>query len=308
MPMSNFILLILLFCQISQSTEHIVKGNNFEILATQEIEFVPLQKYDESLFQKNSISPTLNFRSEQSSVKSQGQRGSCTYFVMSGLLESLIIQKQKTEIDISEEYIAWAGKVKNKLRTEEEDSSVAVNASTVQKFGIMLEKDLPYQPSWFNPEMPCESQKGQKNIDPICYSHKGPSSKNRDKIIKGSDFIFESVDSKSSDVVLTMDRLKSPVTASIKGHPLMWESSRKTGELILTTEHKKECIAKTVRCSSHAVLIVGYDLGKKIFHFKNSWGTQWGDQGYGTISFDYMDQLSARKFMTGRLVKKINLE
>ena len=276
-------------------------------MATQEVEFVPLKKIDEGIYNDKSIPRKIDLRSQQSSVKSQGQRGSCTYFVMSSLLESLIIQKQKNEIDISEEYIAWAGKVKNKLRTNEEDSSIAVNASTVQKFGFMLEKDLSYQASWFDQGMPCELQKDKKKIEPVCYSHNGPSAKDTNKIIDGSNFIFEAVDSGSADVIRSMARLKSPITASIRAHPLVWKYSYKTGELVLTEEHKKECITKVAKCSAHAVLIVGYDLDKKIFHFKNSWGVKWGDQGYGVIPFDYMNQMSARKFMTGALVKKLML-
>lgn len=226
---------------------------------------------------------------------------------MTSLLESLIIQKQKTEIDISEEYFAWASKVKNRLRLREEDSSIAVNASTVQKFGFMLEKNLKYQGSWFDQGMPCELQKDKKLIDPVCYSHTGPIAEDKRKIINGSKFIFKAVASGSADVIYTMAHLKSPITASIRAHPMTWKISSETGHLVLTEEHKKECISKVAKCSAHAVLIVGYDLDKKVFHFKNSWGAKWGDKGYGTIPFNYMDQMSVRKFMTGTLTKKLKL-
>ena len=39
----------------------------------------------------------------------------------------------------------------------------------------------------------------------------------------------------------------------------------------------------------HAILAVGYDLERKRFKFRNSWGTAWGDgTGHGTIGFDYL--------------------
>jgi C1A family cysteine protease len=38
----------------------------------------------------------------------------------------------------------------------------------------------------------------------------------------------------------------------------------------------------------HAVLICGYDLDSHRFLFKNSWGANWGQDGYGWLGFDYM--------------------
>ena len=38
----------------------------------------------------------------------------------------------------------------------------------------------------------------------------------------------------------------------------------------------------------HAILLVGYDDNKKVFKFQNSWGTAWGDKGYGYIPYDYI--------------------
>ena len=37
----------------------------------------------------------------------------------------------------------------------------------------------------------------------------------------------------------------------------------------------------------HAILFVGYDDSKQLFKFKNSWGTSWGDNGYGYLSYKY---------------------
>jgi C1A family cysteine protease len=42
-----------------------------------------------------------------------------------------------------------------------------------------------------------------------------------------------------------------------------------------------------------AICIVGYDDDKKLIKFKNSWGTKWGDKGYGYLSYNYVD-----KFLT----------
>lgn len=36
----------------------------------------------------------------------------------------------------------------------------------------------------------------------------------------------------------------------------------------------------------HAICFVGYDKSTQLFKFKNSWGEEWGDHGYGYISND----------------------
>ncbi len=38
--------------------------------------------------------------------------------------------------------------------------------------------------------------------------------------------------------------------------------------------------------SGHAICICGYDT--KGFIFKNSWGDDWGDKGYGWVSYDFL--------------------
>lgn len=39
----------------------------------------------------------------------------------------------------------------------------------------------------------------------------------------------------------------------------------------------------------HAICLTGYDVGTQLFEFKNSWGTSWGEKGYGYLPFGYID-------------------
>src|SRR5206468_11164307 len=42
----------------------------------------------------------------------------------------------------------------------------------------------------------------------------------------------------------------------------------------------------TVLGGAHALLVVGYDEPGRYWIVKNSWGTGWGDQGFGKVSYD----------------------
>jgi len=41
---------------------------------------------------------------------------------------------------------------------------------------------------------------------------------------------------------------------------------------------------------NHSVVLVGYEDQKNVFKFINSWGTGWGDNGYGTLPYEYFDR------------------
>lgn len=45
-----------------------------------------------------------------------------------------------------------------------------------------------------------------------------------------------------------------------------------------------------VSSGGHAVLLVGYDMAKKHFIVENSFGKNWGDQGYFYMPFDYYSE------------------
>lgn len=38
----------------------------------------------------------------------------------------------------------------------------------------------------------------------------------------------------------------------------------------------------------HCIVLVGYDISKQLFAFQNSWGTSWGNNGYGYLPFNYV--------------------
>lgn len=49
----------------------------------------------------------------------------------------------------------------------------------------------------------------------------------------------------------------------------------------------------------HLITICGYSEDTQKFEFKNSWGTSFGERGYGTITYDYINR-TCRYAMTGK--------
>jgi hypothetical protein len=47
----------------------------------------------------------------------------------------------------------------------------------------------------------------------------------------------------------------------------------------------------------HAITLVGYDDRSKLFRFINSWGTQWGKDGYGAMTYDTFQARTAEAYV-----------
>ena len=59
----------------------------------------------------------------------------------------------------------------------------------------------------------------------------------------------------------------------------------KTGKIPIPKTNEKPI-------GGHCMLVIGYDMKKKVFIVRNSWSSKWGDNGNCYIPFDYMEQAS----------------
>jgi hypothetical protein len=94
-------------------------------------------------------------------------------------------------------------------------------------------------------------------------------------------------DGTTNDIIIELATTKSPMSIAV---PVNFRGWKNNGEVEYTQEMREECIKATQECGSHEVVITGYDLEKKVFFFKNSWGKAWGDDGYGTFPIEMIDR------------------
>lgn len=243
----------------------------------------------------------------QTPVKNQGNRGSCAHFSATALLESAIKKHQGDSVNISEEYLIYYSKAVANQYPYTEGSQAYSNLSSYKRGGFLLEKDAPYQPSWFEKGLPCEGYKAEsRNAPAYCYSHHRPSDQVMAKKINVSGLkIIYLRDSNSYSVVQEMATNGRPVVVGLPVNRNGWNAS--TGHCVHNEALRRECNQNPKVCGRHSVLLIGYDQEKKIFKFKNSWGHDWGKKGHGTIPFEVIDKYADWSMISAVVRKKINL-
>jgi C1A family cysteine protease len=92
--------------------------------------------------------------------------------------------------------------------------------------------------------------------------------------------------------VLSIDLLKAalaeglPVVIGIDVYESFEsESATATGVIPMPNTSKEQLLG------GHAICCAGYDDSSNWVIFRNSWGTSWGDKGYGYLPYAYFDSL-----------------
>lgn len=132
--------------------------------------------------------------------------------------------------------------------------------SALKKYGVCREDLWPYIPEKFNIEPTAE-----------CYADALPRAIPEYRRIEDLVGMVE---------VLNTD---TPVVFGMMLYP---------GFMRLDKNHATVQIpaANETDIGAHAMSMVGYDADKKLFLAKNSFGTDWGDNGYCWIPFEYLEK------------------
>jgi cathepsin F len=185
-------------------------------------------------------------------VKKQGKCGGCWAFTTVGTIEAYYTIKTGKKKVFSEQQLLDC----NKLAMGCDGGNMRQGYEYLVSNGLMLQEEYPF-----------ELENPKKNIEYNCrYNEKNT-------YVKVKHFEIISKDEEEMKKILYE---KGPLSASINSHLLMFYKDGIFDPYL-------NFICKTG--VNHAVILVGYGVenGVKYWTVKNSWGDNWGDNGYFKI-------------------------
>ena len=201
-------------------------------------------------------------------VKKQGQLGSCVGFAVTAMKEWQEQREHEEEVaegkrdtregriyDLSEAWLYWKCKEIDDW-PDDEGTSIRYAMKVLNKVGVPTESAWPYN---------------DINV--------GEPENWANMIARWS--LIDSYWRISTTYELKVALLDGPVPIGI---PCFYEFFLVDRDGIVDYPTNPEDIY-----GGHAVCAVGYDDNKKLIKFKNSWGSNWGEAGYGYLPYKYID-------------------
>jgi C1A family cysteine protease len=196
-------------------------------------------------------------------VEDQGRLGSCTAQALAGNLEFLDNRLDSRYTDVSRLFIYYNERVL--IHTADTDSGAMLRdgIKTLKNDGVCPESAWPYQIVKFSKKPTAKCYTDAKSHRIKSYYRLEIHSDRLACLADGYPFVF------GFAVYESLETVRVAATGVV---PMPGKKEKMLG--------------------GHAVLAVGFDQKTKRFLFRNSWGKEWGRNGYGTIPFDYVEALA----------------
>ncbi len=239
---------------------------------------------------EDANAPTVDLRRNGlTRVRNQGwERNTCNAFAATALAEFLLLNHSHTtkyaDTLLSEEYTYWAGR---KLLWA--DANLKASYEKVRGEGPVdglpgflavegLREGLVSDKAWaYEMESPCKGRKPSASKD--CWVNPPPPRMN---VLP---WRLEPIYIPRTDIARFIVEKRTPVVMNID----WYEGLEDRGEVSMPNPTQvRKCETKGEGCDGHVILLVGYNSRAKTFYFRNSYGTSWGNQGYGEIPEEYI--------------------
>lgn len=206
--------------------------------------------------------PTTHFLNDtqmiQAPILDQGNLGSCLPNAVSA--QFYILSVGKIILSRLQLYMITRATDGSSL-TEDSGSTIRGCMKAISKYGLTSEKIWPYNISNFDKLAPLPAFTNTYKLNKFVYT-------------------FIKQDLTSIKQVLSSG---NPIVIGILVYS-SFESDNATNYGIIPLPNT----SKETLLGGHAVLLIGYDDKTSVFKFQNSWGTEWGDKGYGYIPYSYV--------------------
>ena len=212
---------------------------------------------------KVKLPPKIDLRSECSEVENQGHLGSCTANALAGHLQFLEKISGQVYKDVSRLFIYYNERAAEGTVDFDSGAMIRDGIKVLAKYGVCAESSWPYDITRFTqkPSAACYKEGLKHRIS--SYHRLQTLNEMLNCLAEGFPFVF------GFTVYESFESLKVAQTGIA---PMPKKTERALG--------------------GHAVMAAGYDQKQKRFIVRNSWGPQWGQAGYFTMPYAYLETLA----------------
>lgn len=244
--------------EVKVLTDHGFEYGGVKFKVIERIEERPLEKTYQPLDNISVIS--VDLRGEFTSIKSQGETGSCVAHAFVSVYEYILNKNSKLDADLSERFLYYNTRKLNGNTEVDCGSTLYDAAKSLETFGLCSEELCPY------------------------------SSDFKDHTLEPSESAYIDASTRKVAEVMNVKIEENAIKSAImEGYPVI--CSINLHESFNNISHDgfvKHPQEGETSVGWHAMVIVGYNDKNRVFVLRNSWGSDFGDGGYCYLPYSYI--------------------